>query len=262
MQIGTYARHHEQLAESVKYEPDFVDIRLDLNHTIKYSQARRILQDANIACTLHLPSSPEWRPTDIGREIIPYIDIGVDLEAEIVTFHSALSSLFYEDEEIDAFIQSIPLACDAAAEGGMELSIETLGLYYTELAILFEECNVNLALDLGHGQIFALRNRALELMQSFPKRIKLVNVHDNHGNDMVEEVLNLKKKCDLSRRDIRDLAIKYDTHLPIGEGNIDFRKIFKALKEIQYEDKFLMMSKDPHRYPTEKEKFLEIWLES
>ncbi len=260
MQIGTYARHHEQLAEVLYFEPDFVDLRLDLNHTIKYNESRNLLRDAGVSCTLHLPSSPEWRPIDISKEIMPYIDIGAELDAEVVTFHSTLSSMFYDDDEIDAFIQSVPLACDVASERGMTLAIETLGMFYTELAVLFEHCDVNIALDLGHGQIMASRNRALELIQAFPEKIVIVNVHDNHGDKMMDEIQKLRAKGSVSGRDVRDIAVKYDTHLPIGEGVIDFAQIFAALKEKEYDGRFLMMSNNPLDFRNEKEKFLHLWL--
>lgn len=262
MQIGSYARHQEQLKEILKLEPDFVELRLDINHTIKLSEARRLFADAGIFCTLHLPSSPEWRPTDIAREIIPYIDQGAEVEAKLVVFHGTLSSLFYSDDEIDEFINSLPLACDAADETGMRLAIETLGTLYTELAVMFETCDVDIALDIGHGQIMANRNRALDLLNAFPERIAMVNVHDNKGSDMIKEVASMKKKKDVSTRDIRDLAVRYDTHLPIHDGSIQYERIFSKLKEEQYDGKFLMLSNNPNDYRKEKEKFLQIWANS
>jgi sugar phosphate isomerase/epimerase len=255
MQIGSYARHQEQLKDLLKYEPDFVELRLDINHTIKLSEARRLFTDAGISCTLHMPSSPEWSPTDIGREIIPYIDRAAEVEAQLVVVHGSLSSLFYSDEEIDEFINALPLACDAAEETGIRLAIETLGTLYTEMAVMFETCDVDIALDIGHGQIMALRNRAMDLLNAFPERVSLVNVHDNNGSDMIKEVANLKKKKNISKHDIRDLAVRYDTHLP----TIQFEKIFSKFKDNQYDGRFLLLSNNPDDFPKEREKFLKLW---
>ncbi len=261
MQIGTFARHHNQLEQALEYEPDFIDLRMDMDYSIKFDEVKKILAEHGTSCTLHLPSSPDWKPIDIGREIIPYIDLGVEIDASLVTFHTALSSLFYEDEDIDAFLETVPLACDAANEQGITIAVETLGLYYTELAMLIDKCpKIQVALDIGHGQIMANKNRAVELIMAFSDRIAMVNVHDNTGSDMVEEVQQLKIKRSLTCEDYREIAIKYDTHQAIGEGNIDFDCIFRELKERSYDGKFLMMCGDPTKFPTERTAFTDSWL--
>jgi sugar phosphate isomerase/epimerase len=58
------------------------------------------------------------------------------------------------------------------------------------------------------------------------------------------------------------LAREHDEHLPIGEGEIVFEPIFRELKERGYAGKFLMMCKDPERFPGERDKFTKIWLEA
>ncbi|MFW9807071.1 MAG: TIM barrel protein, partial [Candidatus Thorarchaeota archaeon] len=139
--------------------------------------------------------------------------------------------------------------------------IETLGLYYTETQLLFDMFpNMRMALDIGHGQILASRNRALEHIGAFYDQIVMVNVHDNHGSKMLEEVLKMKKEREVSQGEIRELAVRYDTHLPIGGGEIDFETIFRALKQRSYDSKFLMMCECPSDFPREKEKFKELWL--
>jgi sugar phosphate isomerase/epimerase len=161
------------------------------------------------------------------------------------------------------FLNAVPLACDAAKEAGVALAVETLGLYYTELIFLFDRCpEMKIALDIGHGQILARRNRALSLIDPFLDRIKMVNVHDNYGCDLVDEYHSLKQKREVSYEETRELARKYDTHLSIGEGKIDFEPIFKKLKQRGYDGRFLMMCKDPEKFPEERELFTKLWLES
>ena len=260
MQVGTFARNNDQVKSAIENGADFVDLRMDLHHTIKFEEAKGLLDDAGIGCTLHLPSSPDWKPIDVSREILPYIDLGREMEAELVTLHTTLSSLFYTDEEIDEFLTGIGPACEAAKAAGVQLAIENLGLMYTEMALLFDaqDC-MKMTLDIGHGQIMALRNRSFDHIQFFYDKIAIVNVHDNHGQDMVHRVVELRKKQRLSREEIRSMATEYDTHLPIGDGKIDFVPIFSELKKRGYDGKFLMMAKDPSVFPQEREKFLELW---
>ena len=260
LQIGTFARSNEQIDSAIENNADFVDLRMDLHHSIDFEAARNTLRQAGIPITLHLPSSPDWKPIDVSQEILPYIDLGRQIDAELVTMHTTLSSLFYSDDDIDSFLQGIRPACEAAQAAGVQLAIENLGLLYTEMALLFDqEPYIKMALDIGHGQIMAIRNRALDHIESFYDRIMMVNVHDNHGRDMIEEVVGMRKKGRLSRKEIRELAKKYDEHLCIGEGIIDFETIFRQLKERGYDGKFLMMCADPLRFPEERAKFLDIW---
>ncbi|MHA1938410.1 MAG: sugar phosphate isomerase/epimerase family protein [Candidatus Thorarchaeota archaeon] len=263
MEIGTFARHLEQVKRGISHNPEFIDLRMDLNYSLDFRLIRRILEDSSITPTLHLPSDPCWRPMDFPREIIPYIDVGSEVGAELVTTHTALSTLFYSDDEIDSFLEWVPLLCDAAKESGIQLAVETLGLYYTELTLLFERCpEMKIALDIGHGQIMATRNRALDVIQSFYDHIAVVNIHDNHGTQMVSKVRDLRRERDVTHEELLVIAREHDRHLPIGEGEIEFEPIFRALKEKGYSGKFLMMCKDPEKFPDERDKFMKIWLEA
>lgn len=263
MEIGTFARTSEQVEQALEKNPDFIDLRMDLDYSLDFGETKELLREADVKPTLHLPSSPDWKPLDLAREIIPFIDIGREIDAELVTFHTTLSSIFYNDEDIDQFLQHIPLACEAAKEIGIQLAVETLGIYYTELMLLAEKCpDVKIALDIGHAQIMAHRNRSLGIIQEFKDKIAMVNVHDNRGNLMIDEVLELRKKGEVPTEKVRELAVDYDEHLPIGEGTIDFQPIFKKLKEMGYDGKFLMMCSDPSEFASERKKFQNLWLKS
>ena len=261
MDIGTFARDNKQVQAAIKNEPDFIDLRMDLNHSIDFTKAKADLNQAGIPCTLHLPSNPDWKPIELSRGIVPYIDLGRQIDAEVLTFHTMLSTLFYDDDDIDIFLQAIPLAYETAAESGVTLAIETLGLYYTELRLLFDEfSDMKLALDIGHGQILAKRNRAFEHINSFFDEVEIVNVHDNHGSKMLDDVLKMKSEREVSQGEIRELAVRYDTHLPIGDGEIDFESVFRELKQCGYDGRFVMMCADPAKFPEEREKFTDLWL--
>ncbi len=261
MKIGTFARENKQVEEAIPLHPDFIDLRMDLNHSLEFGTITKMLEGTDIEITLHLPSSPEWKAIDISKEIVPYIDIGAEINAGLVTFHTTLSPLFYSDQQIDEFLQSVVLAHDAAQEVGVTLAIENLGLYYPELTLLFERCpKMKLALDIGHAQIYSNENRSISIIQSFYDRIAMVNIHDNHGSAMLEEVIALQKKgTRITKELMRELGCKYDEHLAIGEGEINFERVFAELKHRGYDGRFLMMCKDQYRFPQEREMFLQMW---
>jgi sugar phosphate isomerase/epimerase len=260
MKIGTFARTTEQALKGLESNPDFIDLRLDFNHQIDFPTVKTAMKKAKVPCTLHMPSNPEWKPVDISQDIVPFIDIGTMIEAELVTLHTPLSTLFYTDEMIDTFLQEFPLAYDTAKEADITLAIETLGHHYTEVMLLFDEFpDLRMVLDVGHGQILALQNRALGHIEAFPDYIAMVNVHDNNACEKFQVQLANKSLNDLTKAELREIARQCDEHLPIGAGKIDFSLVFISLKEHSYDGRFLMMCADPNAFNDERKKFLDLW---
>lgn len=67
-------------------------------------------------------------------------------------------------------------------------------------------------LDIGHANLFSEKNRSLDLINKFGKRLRHIHAHDNFGG----------------------FGTNPDSHLPIGQGSIDFSAIFQKLKQINY----------------------------
>ncbi len=261
MQIGTFARTNEQVIQGIENSADFIELRLELNQKMKISEAKAAMNKEGIPCTLHLPSNDNWRPVDLNQEILPYIDLAQMIDAELAVFHPPLSALLYSDEEIDAFLHALPLVYDAAKESGVTLAIETLGFYYTEMMLIFDEFpDLKINLDIGHGQLLAVRNRALGHIENYSDNIEMVNVHDNHACQAYEEVLRSKAMNEFGQEELREMAIVCDKHLPIGDGSIEFAPIFSALKEKGYDQRFLMRCRNPLCFKEERKKFLDLWL--
>jgi sugar phosphate isomerase/epimerase len=263
MEIGTFARTRKQVLKAVSLNPDFIELRLDVGHDLDLSESCGALKESGTKCTIHLPSNPDWKPIELSQGILPYIDLGRQMDSDLVTFHTTLSTLFYDDEDIDTYLTALPMAYDAAVESGVTLAIETLGLFYTELRLLFDEFpKLRMVLDIGHGQLLAKRNRAMAHIESFNNQIAMVNVHDNNGADLMDEVLKERKKRDVSREEMRELALNYDTHLQIGKGSINFQPVFSLLKQNSYDGKFLMIGGGLDDFDAERETFKKMWLEA
>ena len=79
---------------------------------------------------------------------------------------------------------------------------------FSEVFDAFPE--IRLTLDIGHANLGAGRNKSSEFIRLYGYRIGHVHACDNFG--------------------------KEDSHLPVGAGIIDFRKILRELKETQYDD--------------------------
>ncbi len=263
MQIGTYARTNEQVFRGIESEPDFIELRMDVNHQIVFNEAKTALNKAGIPCTLHLPSDQNWKPSELSEDIVPYIDLAQMIDAKLVTFHSSLSSLLYSDKEIDTFLQALPLAYDTAKESGVTLAIETLGLYYAEMLMVLDEFpDLKIDLDIGHGQLLASRNRALAHIEHYCQNIGMVNVHDNNACEGFAGILESKKMNEFTQEELRKMAKICDKHLPIGDGSIEFSPIFAALKQRNYDGRFLMLCSDPLYFSKERDKFTDLWVKS
>jgi len=94
---------------------------------------------------------------------------------------------------------------------------------------------IRLTLDVGHANLGAGKNRSSEFIRLHGYRIGHVHANDNFG--------------------------KEDAHLPIGAGMIDFEKIIKELKQVQYDETITLevFSKDRDYLKISKEKIKRMW---
>ncbi|MCW4019852.1 MAG: sugar phosphate isomerase/epimerase [Candidatus Bathyarchaeota archaeon] len=112
-------------------------------------------------------------------------------------------------------LQSVRELLVAAEQCGIEITIEnglaTLPFLLTtaeDFVRFYEdlgETEMGLTLDVGHANI---NDQIYGFLKIFPSRIVNVHLHDNHGG--------------------------FDEHLGIGDGNIDWSKLVKTFKKIDY----------------------------
>jgi sugar phosphate isomerase/epimerase len=88
---------------------------------------------------------------------------------------------------------------------------------------------------MGHANLGGGKNKSSEFIHHYGYRIGHVHANDNFG--------------------------KEDSHLPIGAGIIDFDKILKELKEVQYDETITLevFSRDRDYLKISKEKIKHIW---
>jgi len=94
---------------------------------------------------------------------------------------------------------------------------------------------LGLTLDLGHANLSAPRNRSIEFLRRFGRRVAHLHVHDNFGSS--------------------------DEHLPPFCGNVDFIGIFSAIKRSGYDGTMTLevFSKDRDYLRLALEKVKALW---
>jgi sugar phosphate isomerase/epimerase len=134
-----------------------------------------------------------------------FAEIGIDL----VNLHPANRGLRGRDA-VERNAEAVGEVAAHAARLGQTIMVENMGGAFgtpDELRPLVEAAaNVRFHLDVGHANIrpYGQPNRLPALLEAFGDRIAHVHVHDNKS--------------------------RYDEHLPLGVGNLDFRDGARQLR--------------------------------
>lgn len=162
----------------------------------------------------------EGDPNDIhGLEsvylpkLVEIISIMPDLEMPLLTIHLWMDPRFVTEKTIVYKIGFLKRLTERASNTGIILCLENL----SENAIHLEEVfaavpALSLTLDLGHAELLSNQNTSFGFLENCPERIKHIHLHDNRGGTSPGD----------------------DLHLPVGEGKIDFHKIFQKLHAVCY----------------------------
>jgi len=131
----------------------------------------------------------------------------------LLTLHLWLDPRFVQEETIVYKIGFLKRLTTCAGGSGITVCLENLSENADQLAEVFAAVpTLNLTLDLGHAELLSKENTSFGFLEKCPERIKHIHLHDNHGGTSPDD----------------------DLHLPVGEGRIDFHKIFQRLHALQY----------------------------
>ena len=146
-------------------------------------------------------------------KLIRIVSIMPELEMRILTLHLWMDPRFVRHKTIVYKIDFLKRLTERANENGINVCLENLSENAAQLANVFASVPLlNLTLDLGHAELLAKENTSFGFLENCPDRIKHVHLHDNHGGGSADD----------------------DLHLPVGEGKIDFHKIFQRLHAVHY----------------------------
>jgi sugar phosphate isomerase/epimerase len=132
-------------------------------------------------------------------------------------FHPGLKtgiSMFYPGMEWVQNRETVHLLCNVAADYGVKIAIENVPEPFPfvmksveDFARFYKEINedIGMVLDVGHANI---NGQIEDFLKTFSKNIVHIHAHDNDG--------------------------KGDQHMGIGYGTVEWQKVVKTLKRMDY----------------------------
>lgn len=270
MRYGAMNNPYNNLIEEIKLfgenKFDYIDLTLEKPEATpeilikKRNEILDVLSSYNLDIVGHTP----WY-LELGhpyknvrkaflKEAIKIIEVFGNMEVLKTTIHPlpAFPSVYkrkkYREKVIGWTIESIREIVNKASEYGMIIVIENLDggrlLSIEEYEEIIAKTMSYFHLDIGHANLDTCKNRSIEFIKHFGERglLKHVHISDNVGGRM---------------------KAGWDLHLPIGAGKIDFKSIFKALKEVKYDDTMTIevFSRDRDYLIISKNKVKKLWEE-
>lgn len=176
-------------------------------------ELKDMAQKWGLGYLVHAPN--EGDPKDLKRlggsfleMILKLLDGCLEIGAKLLTVHFWMDRRFIPEEVLRTKARILAKMVREGSSRGIKISLENLSEDSLDLShALKESPELGLTLDVGHGELMCLENRALELLERFPQRVFHVHLHDNLGGDLVGD----------------------DLHLPVGEGKIDFKTFLEKL---------------------------------
>lgn len=180
---------------------------------------RKISRSTGLSYLCHGPR--EGNPNDIRTlegiyfpALLRVLSIMPELEMPLLTVHLWMDSRYVHKQTIAYKIGFLERLVEKAHGSGLTVCIENLSERASDLADAFASVPLlNLTLDLGHAELLSNENTSFGFIERYPERIKHIHLHDNFGGSSADD----------------------DLHLPVGEGKIDFEKIFEKLRDLNYE---------------------------
>ena len=188
---------------------------------------KKLRDKYNVRYGLHSASfvnSAEIEPTvrkAVERHLLDYMELAHQLEAEYIVLHFGYHFSLFRDEVFRCLIQTFTPVVERAEKYRLPIGIENmnkvhddseiayLGVTIKELSRVFDafpSSYFGLTLDVAHASL--LPGGVTSFIEAFSDRIISSHISDN------------------------DLYL--DRHLPVGEGKIDFRKVFEQLIAIGF----------------------------
>ena len=218
--LGGTARTPEDVQSLYNLDLQFAEIPVtDPDEFLRLIESYKSLKETlELYYLCHGPR--EGDPNNIKRlnseylpQIFKILPIMSELDMPLLTLHLWLDTRFVKSEVIKFKIDLLKKIVARAEDAGITICLENLSENADQMAIPFGELPLlYLTLDLGHAQLLTEKNTSFDFIKKYPERIMHIHLHDNMGGN--------------SPRD--------DLHLTPGKGIVDFKNIFKRLREIGY----------------------------
>ena len=218
--LGGTARSPEDVAALYDLGLDFAEVSLkDMSKfTRSISDFVEMRTKTSLFYLCHGPNEGDPNDaTSLRKDYLPRIleilDIMPVLNMSLLTLHLWVDQRFVKAHVIDVKIELLQQIIDKARKSNIKICLENLSEGCNDLDKVFNALSqLYLTFDIGHAQLLRPKTTAFDLIAAYPHRIKHLHLHDNMGGNSVDD----------------------DLHLPPGEGIVDFKGIFEALKGIGY----------------------------
>ncbi len=183
------------------------------------SKFTEVRETTDLKLSMHLPFSDMnlagLNPGihgEVMRQMKYYLDMASEL-VEVAVLHPGYLSPYgskLPEKSWDTCIESIQILCDHSADMGITIAVENMpnfhkifGRYPSEMLDILKQVgrdNVGMTLDVGHANTMGLLD---EFVVKCKNKLSHMHIHDNNG--------------------------ARDEHLPLGQGNIDWKKLMGSL---------------------------------
>ncbi len=229
--IGGRAHNIEQVHEVGKLGYRFAEISLldpeevesQLDDLVKLKEMYGMFYLA------HYPNENNPSDTEILEEMFmpklrDLLDLSKELGIRKGTMHFWMDKRWAPSSLISAKIEMLSDLVSYAKKMEIVLCIENLTEQHDSFSLAFDAIpDLMMTMDIGHGELLSSENTSFGFIQHVFNKIEHMHVHDNHGGKGVED----------------------DLHLALGEGRVDYPKIFSLLKEKGYDSTITMEVKLP-----------------
>ncbi len=247
---------------SIENKLNHIEINLSKSHSSIYSFDDRRIEalkkssfDSDINFSLHLPNHinvadniSTKRRSDI-KYLNKVIDLAIKLQVKYINCHMGFFFWFpvqkwQRDKALKRFIDNIKIVADKCEQNNILIALENvtplpdgsehllLGDNINDLEFVFSNLDssiIKFCLDTGHANLAEGVNTYLN---AFSEKLIAIHYHDNLGND--------------------------DSHLVVGEGNINWEQFAKILNNIKFNGPLISECRNykPHEAALKFKKFL------
>ncbi len=218
--LGGTARRPEDVEALIDLGLEFAEISIGNINKFKrnFNKYLPFLESSRFYFLCHGPK--EGDPNDIAslREayaphVVDILQLMPALGMSLLTVHLWLDRRFVKPDVLDFKVDLLGYIIEKATDEGITVCLENLSEDCHDIAMAFDRLPLlYLTLVVGHAQLLREKNLSLDILASFPERIRHLHLHDNLGGNTPAD----------------------DLHLPPGKGTVDFKAIFEALKKAGY----------------------------
>jgi len=243
MLIGGRAHTLEEASRVGQAGFDFAEINLLHSHQ-SFQEIPSLLKLKDQYSLFYLVHGPEeGSPFDCAQlrtsllpQIKALVEFAFELDARLITAHFWLDGRYIQPPVLREKLVILEEMLVLSREKRIPFCLENL----SERACDFEPAfrlfpDLNMTLDIGHGELLSPQNTAYRFIETFPDRIRHIHIHDNRGGNSPGD----------------------DLHLPLGEGSINFSPILSALVQSGY-DGTITLEVPPHLFAQQREKLLTL----